>query len=146
MKEGVLEELRRLFKPEFLNRIDETIVFHQLTKENMHEILEILLKDINKRITEQMGMRLELSEKAKDFLIDKGYDKKYGARPLKRTLQNYLEDKLAESILDGKIKNKDAVFADIAEKDGEKSIVFTPRSEEDLKDKTEKEKTEALHS
>jgi len=146
MKEGVLEELHRLFKPEFLNRIDETIVFHQLTKENMHEILEILLKDINKRITEQMGMRLELSEKAKDFLIDKGYDKKYGARPLKRTLQNYLEDKLAESILDGKIKNKDAVFADIAEKDGEKSIVFTPRSEEDLKDKTEKEKTEALHS
>ena len=79
MKEGVLEELRRLFKPEFLNRIDETIVFHQLTKENMHEILEILLKDINKRITEQMGMRFELSEKAKDFLIDKGYDKKYGA-------------------------------------------------------------------
>ena len=146
MKEGVLEELHRLFKPEFLNRIDETIVFHQLTKENMHEILEILLKDINKRITEQMGMRLELSENAKDFLIDKGYDKKYGARPLKRTLQNYLEDKLAESILDGKIKNKDAVFADIAEKDGEKSIVFTPRSEEDLKDKTEKEKTEALHS
>lgn len=146
MKEGVLEELHRLFKPEFLNRIDETIVFHQLTKENMHEILEILLKDINKRITEQMGMRLELSEKTKDFLIDKGYDKKYGARPLKRTLQNYLEDKLAESILDGKIKNKDAVFADIAEKDGEKSIVFTPRSEEDLKDKTEKEKTEALHS
>lgn len=128
MKEGVLEELGRLFKPEFLNRIDETIVFHQLTKENMHEILEILLRDINKRTIEQMDMRLEVSDAAKDFLIDKGYDKKYGARPLKRTLQNYLEDKLAESVLDGSIKNKDTVLADIAENDGEKSIVFMPKS------------------
>ena len=128
MKEGVLEELGRLFKPEFLNRIDETIVFHQLTKENMHEILEILLRDINKRTIEQMDMRLEVSDAAKDFLIDKGYDKKYGARPLKRTLQNYLEDKLAESVLDGSIKNKDTVLADIVENDGEKSIVFMPKS------------------
>ena len=62
------------------------------------------------------------------FLIDKGYDKKYGARPLKRTLQNYLEDKLAESVLDGSIKNKDTVLADIVENDGEKSIVFMPKS------------------
>ena len=103
MKGRVMEEVKRLFKPEFLNRIDEIIVFHQLTREHMKGIADIMLASIIKRCREQLGIGLKVTEEAKDFLIDKGYDDKYGARPLRRTIQNLLEDKLAEEMLDGKI-------------------------------------------
>ena len=104
MKGRVMDEVKRLFKPEFLNRIDEIIVFHQLTKEHMKGIADILLKGIVKRSREQLGIVLAVGEDARDYLIDKGYDEKYGARPLRRTIQSLLEDKLAEGLLEGRIK------------------------------------------
>ena len=104
MKGRVMEEVKRLFKPEFLNRIDEIIVFHQLTKEHMKGIADIMLRGIEKRSKEQLGITLTVNEAARDLLIDKGYDDKYGARPLRRTIQSLLEDKMAEEILDGKLK------------------------------------------
>ncbi len=109
MKSRVMEEVKRLFKPEFINRIDEMIVFHPLIKENMKDIASIMLNAINRRTRQQMGITLHVSEEGRDFLIEKGYDEKYGARPLRRTIQNQLEDKLAEKILDGAVKEGDEV-------------------------------------
>lgn len=116
MKDRVMEEVKRLFKPEFLNRIDEIMVFHQLNMEHMKEIVDIMLRSIIKRTRMQMNIELSVNEEAKAFLVEKGYDEKYGARPLRRTIQNQLEDKLAEEILDGRVKNGDRV--DVV-KDGE---------------------------
>ena len=110
MKDKVMEEVRRLFKPEFLNRIDEIIVFHQLNKEHMKQIADIMLKSILKRTREQMNMALQVDDQAKELLIEKGYDQKYGARPLRRTIQSMVEDQLAEEILDGRIKKGDQVL------------------------------------
>ena len=104
MKGRVMDEVKRLFKPEFLNRIDEIIVFHQLTKEHMKGIADIMLRGIIKRSKEQLGITLTVGEAARDYLFDKGYDDKYGARPLRRTIQSLLEDKMAEEMLDGHIK------------------------------------------
>ena len=126
MKNSVMEEVKQMFKPEFLNRIDETIVFHQLTKENLKEILDILLNEINSRLDEQMQMNLRLSDKAKEFLIDKGYDKKYGARPLKRALQNEIEDRMAEQILLGNIKQGDKIKVDCKGEGKERELTFKP--------------------
>ena len=109
MKNGVMEEVKRLFRPEFLNRIDETIVFHALTKEQMKDIVEIMLGNLSKRTKAQMEITLTAGDSAKELLIEKGYDRKYGARPLRRTIQNMVEDKLAEEILAGKIKAGDKV-------------------------------------
>ena len=115
MKGRVMEEVKRLFKPEFLNRIDEIIVFHQLTKEHMKGIADIMLRGIEKRSKEQLGITLTVNEAVKDLLIDKGYDDKYGARPLRRTIQSLLEDKMAEEILDGKLKKGVNVEVDCEE-------------------------------
>ena len=115
MKGRVMEEVKRLFKPEFLNRIDEIIVFHQLTKEHMKGIADIMLRGIEKRSKEQLGITLTVNEAAKNLLIDKGYDDKYGARPLRRTIQSLLEDKMAEEILDGKLKKGVNVEVDCEE-------------------------------
>ncbi len=109
MKSGVMEEVRRIFKPEFLNRIDETMVFHALNKDHMGEIVEIMMGSLGRRTKAQMGITLEVDESAKAFIIEKGYDPKYGARPLRRTIQNEVEDKLAEEILDGAVKRGDTV-------------------------------------
>ena len=115
MKGRVMEEVKRLFKPEFLNRIDEIIVFHQLAKEHMKGIADIMLRGIEKRSKEQLDITLTVNEAAKDLLIDKGYDDKYGARPLRRTIQSLLEDKMAEEILDGKLKKGVNVEVDCEE-------------------------------
>ena len=109
MKERVMDEVKRMFKPEFLNRIDEIIVFHQLNKENMRNIISIMLKSINKRTMQQMGISIHVTEDGQDYLIEKGYDEKYGARPLRRTIQSQLEDRLAEKILDGAVREGDSV-------------------------------------
>ena len=109
MKDRVMEEVKRLFKPEFINRIDEIIVFHPLSKVHMKDIVTIMMKDIMNRTKEQMSITLKVEEDAKDYLIQKGYDDKYGARPLRRTIQNCLEDKLAEEILSGTVKTGDEV-------------------------------------
>lgn len=103
MKDRVMEEVKRLFKPEFINRIDEIMVFHSLTQEQMKEIVGIMLTTIIKRTARQMDMELIVGEDARAFLVEKGYDEKYGARPLRRAIQNYLEDKLAEAVLDGAV-------------------------------------------
>ena len=104
-----MDEVKRLFKPEFLNRIDDIIVFHQLNKDHMKEIVTIMLKSITKRAREQMDIILNVTGQAKELLVEKGYDEKYGARPLRRTIQNLLEDKLAEAVLDGTVKVGDEV-------------------------------------
>ena len=109
MKGRVMDEVKRLFKPEFLNRIDEILVFHPLTREDMGKIVEIMLGSIAKRTKRQMNLTMEVSEEAKAFLVEKGYDEKYGARPLRRAIQNYLEDGLAEAVLDGKVQAGDQV-------------------------------------
>ncbi|MCD8122153.1 MAG: ATP-dependent Clp protease ATP-binding subunit [Clostridiales bacterium] len=109
MKNRVMEEVKRIFKPEFLNRIDETIVFHPLTLEEMKKIVEIMLSSIGKRTVRQMNLKLDVDESAKAFLVEKGYDEKYGARPLRRAIQNHLEDKLAEAVLDGRVCAGDEV-------------------------------------
>ena len=119
MKNSVMEEVKQMFKPEFLNRIDETI-------EDLKEILDILLKEINSRLDEQMQMNLRLTDKAKEFLIDKGYDKKYGARPLKRALQNEIEDRLAEQILFGNIKQGDKIKIDCKGEGKDSELTFKP--------------------
>lgn len=104
MKNGVMEEVKRLFKPEFLNRIDDTIVFHALTKEEVKQIASLLLHNFAKRVKEQLGIELRYGEALKNYIFEKGYDKKYGARPLKRAIQNEVEDKMAEEMLAGNIK------------------------------------------
>ncbi len=103
MKGKVMDEVKRLFRPEFLNRIDDIIVFHMLQKEQIGEIVDILINSLNKRIMEQMKLSIELDDEARKWLANKGYDQKYGARPLRRTIQNEIEDELAERILEGKI-------------------------------------------
>ncbi len=113
MKERVMEEVKNIFKPEFLNRIDDTIVFHTLTKENIGIIVDILLASINKRIKEQMNMTIKLDDAARNYIINNGYDEKYGARPLKRALQSKVEDELAEKILEGSFKSGDSVLVSL---------------------------------
>ncbi len=109
MKEGVMDEVKRLFKPEFLNRIDEMIVFHALTRENICEIVKIMLGTITKRCMAQMEIRLKAEDSLLEYLANKGYDEKYGARPLRRVIQTELEDKLTEEILEGRVRTGDAV-------------------------------------
>ena len=109
MKNGVMEEVKQLFKPEFLNRIDEIIVFHSLQKENMREILSIMLKEISDRAKSHLDIKLKVSAKAKDVIIEESFDKKFGARPLRRKLQTLVEDKLAEEILNGNVKRGDTI-------------------------------------
>ena len=117
IKSRVMEEVKRLFKPEFLNRIDEIMVFHPLNQEHIKEIVSIMLQNIVKRTARQMNMELSVKEEAKAFLVEKGYDEKYGARPLRRAIQNHLEDKLAEAVLDGTVKAGESVAVGV--KDGE---------------------------
>ena len=121
MKDRVMEEVKHLFKPEFINRIDEIIVFHPLNKGHMKDIVTIMLKEIMKRTKEQMNITLSVDEAAKEFLINKGYDEKYGARPLRRTIQSSLEDRLAEEILDGAVKEGDEVLVS----QGESELKFS---------------------
>ena len=109
MKSGVMEEVRRLFKPEFLNRIDEIMVFHTLNKEEIRKIVLLLLKSLEKRCEEQMDIHLNVTNSAVDYIAEAGFDAKYGARPLRRAIQSKIEDQLANELLEGKIKRGDIV-------------------------------------
>lgn len=136
MKSGVMEEVRRLFKPEFLNRIDEIMVFHPLKKPEIKKIVNILLKNLEKRCEEQLGIELKISESVKDYLAESGFDSKYGARPLRRAIQNRLEDPMANKILDGEIKAGDTVKIQLLKKE----IHFVPvREEKVTKGKSKKD-------
>ena len=114
MKDGVMDEVKHLFKPEFLNRIDETIVFHALNKEDIKKIVTILLANLVKRCKNQMNITLRVRESVKEYIAKEGYDPKYGARPLRRAIQSKIEDAMAEEILEGKIKNGDTVTVTMA--------------------------------
>ena len=133
MKSAVLDELKVIFKPEFLNRIDETIVFASLTKDNMKDIINILFAQLAKRAKDQMNITLTLSDKAKTVLVDKGYDPRYGARALKRKVQSEIEDRMAEAILDGKIKPGDKVSIVAAKTSGKKDNAANGKTDEAAK-------------
>ena len=109
MKASVMEEVKRIFKPEFLNRIDETIVFRALNKDDMKKIIGIMVCDLQKRCKEQLQIDLVVREAAKEFIVEKAYDRKYGARPLRRKLQDEVEDRLADALIRGEIHAKDRV-------------------------------------
>lgn len=110
MKASVMEEVKRIFKPEFLNRIDETIVFRALNKDDMKKIIGIMVRDLQKRCKEQLQIDLVVREAAKEFIVEKAYDRKYGARPLRRKLQDEVEDRLADALIRGEIHAKDRVI------------------------------------
>ena len=110
MKGSVMEEVRRIFKPEFLNRIDETIVFRALNKDDMKQIVGLMTKELAKRCETQLGITLVVRDAAKQYIVDKAYDPKYGARPLRRKIQDEIEDPLAEKRLDGSIRRGDEVI------------------------------------
>ena len=109
MKNSVMEEVKRIFKPEFLNRIDDTIVFRSLNKEDMKAIVTLMLKDLTKRCKSQMDITLKVQASVKEYIVEKAYEPKYGARPLRRKIQSEIEDGLAEAILDGRVKKSDMV-------------------------------------
>ena len=134
MKSGVMEEVRRLFKPEFLNRIDEIMVFHQLNKTHIKKIVNIMLKTLEKRCKEQLDIQLKITESVRDFLAEAGFDSKYGARPLRRAIQTKLEDPMANALLEGTIKRGDTVRIQLHQKE----IRFTPLSEDEKKPKSKK--------
>ncbi len=125
MSQKVRDEVDRTFTPEFLNRLDEVIVFHPLSKEQIGEIVHIMLREVQKRLSDE-ELTLNLSEAAIDFLVDRGYDTKFGARPLKRTIQRYIEDALSEKILMAEFAPGDEIVVEVA-KDSE-SLVFRAAS------------------
>ena len=137
MKAGVMDEVKRMFKPEFLNRIDDTIVFHPLNREHMKEIVAIMLSTVEKRTKQQMSIRLSAPDDVREFLINKGYDEKYGARPLKRTIQNLIEDALAEAVLEGRIREGDSVKIQVKDD----ALKFVPRHPQPVKQPAEEPAT-----
>ena len=120
MKENVMEEVKHLFKPEFLNRIDETIVFHSLEKEQIKEIVKLMMKNLSKRVEEQMRITLQPDEDVFDFITEKSFDVTYGARPIRRTIQTSVEDALADAVLEGSVHMGDQVRLSVQDK----KIVF----------------------
>jgi len=112
MRTRVRDEIERAFNPEFLNRVDDIIVFHPLTKEQIGEIVHILMRDVHTRLAEE-GLHMTLTENALNFLVDKGYDEKFGARPLRRAIQRYVEDPLSEKILVGDLPSGEELEVDV---------------------------------
>jgi ATP-dependent Clp protease ATP-binding subunit ClpC len=130
MKDKVTEELKRVFRPEFINRIDAQVVFHPLSKEHIRSIVNLQVVELEKQLILK-GVSLELSDTAKDWLGEKGYDNVFGARPLRRVIQNELEDRLSEALLQGRFAAGDTVLIDVAE-DGELVLTtHTPVIEEE---------------
>jgi ATP-dependent Clp protease ATP-binding subunit ClpC len=126
MAEKVKEELNHTFNPEFLNRLDDVIVFHPLTREHIAQIVSILLEDVQKRLGDE-ELTLHLTEPAVDFLVRQGFDESYGARPLKRAIQKWIEDPLSEKILLAEFAKGDEIDVDVAA-DGEKLEFRVPAS------------------
>jgi len=112
MKENLLNEMKKTFRPEFLNRVDGVVVFHSLTKEQIRQIVDLMLASVTQQLQEK-GITLEVTDVAKDFLGEKGYDEVYGARPLRRAIQDMVEDKLSEDLLRGKFRSGDTVVVDL---------------------------------
>ena len=127
MKDSVMEEVKRLFKPEFLNRIDDIIVFHMLNKEEIKKIVGLLLKEFVNRCKTQMNLEVKVRDSVKELIAKEGFDPKYGARPLKRAIQNKIEDAMAEEILEGKMKAGDEVVIGLSKQ----KIKFTVNARND---------------
>ncbi len=117
MQERIKDEMQKVFNPEFLNRLDDVIVFHPLSREHIAQIVTILLKEVQRRL----GDEVRLTQSAVDFLVEKGYDENYGARPLKRAIQKFIEDPLSEKILMGEFGRGDEIEVDVAP-DGERLV------------------------
>jgi ATP-dependent Clp protease ATP-binding subunit ClpC len=130
MKSTIQSALKKAFSPEFLNRLDDVVVFNSLSKEHIFQIIDISLGKLFHRITD-LGYKIELTEKAKDFLANKGYDQQYGARPLNRAIQKYLEDAIAEEILKGDLSEGDVIVADYVEEATELSLSVTKKEKAD---------------
>lgn len=126
IRNRIMDAVRTTFRPEFINRVDEVVVFHPLNKEHLLKIVSIMLSEVDKRLVEQ-GIHVDVSEKAREFLLERGYDPKYGARPLRRTIQRMVEDRLADLLLEGKIVAGSTYRVDV---DGE-ALSFEPRERED---------------
>ena len=124
MKNNVMNEIKTIFRPEFLNRIDEVLVFHPLNKEEMKKIVNLMCKDLVKRAKDQLGIELTIRDAVKAHIVETGTNQKFGARPLRRAVQNQLEDKLAEALLDGVITSNSEVVATISKKE----IKFVPKT------------------
>ena len=127
MKDSVMEEVKRLFKPEFLNRIDDIIVFHMLNKEEIKKIVGLLLKEFVNRCKTQMNIEVKVRDSVKELIAKEGFDPKYGARPLKRAIQNKIEDAMAEEILEGRMKAGDEVVIGLSKQ----KIKFTVNARND---------------
>ncbi|MDK2945161.1 MAG: ATP-dependent Clp protease ATP-binding subunit ClpC, partial [Mesotoga sp.] len=125
MKTSVLEEVKRTFRPEFLNRLDEVVVFHQLTKDQIKTIIDILMNDMRKRLNEK-HLKLILSEAAQEFLVEEGFNPVYGARPLKRAIQKYVEDPLSEELLRGRFQDGDLITAEV----NNRVLIFKKKKDE----------------
>ena len=123
MQKKLKGRMEKEFRPEFLNRLDDIIVFRSLTKENLKQIVNMELAKVSKRLLEK-GLKLEVGEDAKDFLIEKGSSLEFGARPLRRSIEQHLEDMLAEEILKGTFHGAEAVTVRMVEADGEKKLGF----------------------
>jgi ATP-dependent Clp protease ATP-binding subunit ClpC len=136
MKSTIQNALKRAFSPEFLNRLDDVIVFNSLQREHIHKIIDITLGKLFSRIT-ALGYHVELTEKAKDFLSEKGYDQQFGARPLNRAIQKYLEDPVAEEILKGEVEEGGTILADY---DGKSELLTITSRKKEKKASKEKEK------
>ena len=134
MKERLKNSIERYFRPEFLNRLDDIVVFHSLKKDNLKQIVDIELAKVRSRLADR-GLALVLSDEAKEFLIAKGYNPDYGARPLRRSIENYIEDPLSEEILRGTFKGMNSITVSV-DPDGEK-LAFKASAEV-------KEETKAL--
>lgn len=140
IRSSAMSELRRVFNPEFLNRVDEIVVFHSLKKEQLAQILDLLIAEVQERL-EEMNMSIELKKAAKEYLINKGFDEKYGARPLRRILQKDVEDPLSIEILKGKFKSGSSIVVDIKES----KVVFREKAKSKAKQKP-KEESEKIES
>lgn len=123
MKKNVMDELKRTFKPEFLNRIDDIIVFHALQEKDVREIAALMLRELKNRVKVQMDIELKFTDHLKKYIFEKGYDKKYGARPLKRAIQTYVEDELAEVILRGDVHKGELVTVSVRKNKDEHGVV-----------------------
>ena len=133
MKDILQKEVEHHFRPEFLNRLDDTIVFKALTRENLQTIVEYELAKVFKRLTEH-GLRLELTDQAKEFLIDKGFNPEFGARPLRRAIEHYIEDPLSESVPAGEFEDKNLINIDVLDEEHlklEGSQVTEPKETEE---------------
>ncbi|MDD5288716.1 MAG: AAA family ATPase, partial [Dehalococcoidales bacterium] len=122
MREKVMAEVKKAFRPEFLNRLDEIIVFHELTEEQLRQVVDLLAKDLEKRLAERK-LGVEITEKAKSWLAKEGYDPVYGARPLRRALEKYVENPLSIKVLGGEFKEGDTIKVDA----GDEGLTFTSK-------------------